>query len=247
MSNENKADDEIYDKLYEIIQSAVRSEVQRTLAQQGNTGAAGTDSASGGRTSDSMTARADNGTADTTQRNVSQLSEEEIAAKIAAMAEYSDDGYDNAGSDNSGFEAVAEVPRGNISHAADAAHTANRAYTANTAHPDDMKSRLVAYYAAIHEKNQKRIKTGMICMFVIPVVFLILLFTMQSSKIVYLVLWIVSLFILCGYLIAVEYSDYSLQEKLEALGVDDHGVDGSLIGPDVLEKDIKAMKERMGL
>ena len=118
---------------------------------------------------------------------------------------------------------------------------------ADTVHEDDVKSRLVAYYAAIHEKNRKRIKTGMICMFVIPVVFLILLFTMQSSKIVYLVLWIASLFILCGYLIAVEYSDYLLQEKLEALGVDEHGVDGSLIGPDVLEKDIQSMKERMGL
>ncbi|MCI6022360.1 MAG: hypothetical protein MRZ64_11855 [[Bacteroides] pectinophilus] len=216
MSNENKADDEIYDKLYEMIQSAVRSEVQRTLVQQG-----GSQGISGA------------GNADTAHVDISQLSEAEIAARIAAMAESSDDSDSN----DIGTKAVAAVPPVN---------TANTA-PVNTAHEDDMKSRLVAYYAAIHEKNRKRIKTGMICMFVIPVVFLILLFTMQSSKIVYLVLWIVSLFILCGYLIAVEYSDYSLQEKLEALGVDDHGVDGSLIGPDVLEKDIKAMKERMGL
>ncbi|MDD5872352.1 MAG: hypothetical protein PUD90_02650 [Clostridia bacterium] len=216
MSSGNKADDEIYDKLYEMIQSAVRSEVQRTLVQQG-----GSQGISGA------------GNADTAHVDISQLSEAEIAARIAAMAESSDDSDSN----DIGTKAVAAVPPVN---------TANTA-PVNTAHEDDMKSRLVAYYAAIHEKNRKRIKTGMICMFVIPVVFLILLFTMQSSKIVYLVLWIVSLFILCGYLIAVEYSDYSLQEKLEALGVDDHGVDGSLIGPDVLEKDIKAMKERMGL
>ena len=219
MSNENKADDEIYDKLYEMIQSAVQSEVQRTLAQQGSS-----QGSSGAGNSD--TAHADHA-------DISQLSEAEIAARIAAMAESSDDSDSN----DIGTKAVAAVPPVN---------TANTA-PVNTAHEDDMKCRLVADYAAIHEKNRKRIKTGMICMFVIPVVFLILLFTMQSSKIVYLVLWIVSLFILCGYLIAVEYSDYSLQEKLEALGVDDHGVDGSLIGPDVLEKDIKAMKERMGL
>lgn len=216
MSNENKADDEIYDKLYEMIQSAVRSEVQRTLVQQG-----GSQGISGA------------GNADTAHVDISQLSEAEIAARIAAMAESSDDSDSN----DIGTKAVAAVPPVN---------TANTA-PVNTAHEDDMKSRLVAYYAAIHEKNRKRIKTGMICMFVIPVVFLILLFTMQSSKIVYLVLWIASLFILCGYLIAVEYSDYSLQEKLEALGVDEHGVDGSLIGPDVLEKDIQSMKERMGL
>lgn len=216
MSNENKADDEIYDKLYEMIQSAVRSEVQRTLVQQG-----GSQGISGA------------GNADTAHVDISQLSEAEIAARIAAMAESSDDSDSN----DIGTKAVAAVPPVN---------TANTA-PVNTAHEDDMKSRLVAYYAAIHEKNRKRIKTGMICMFVIPVVFLIMLFTMQSSKIVYLVLWIASLFILCGYLIAVEYSDYSLQEKLEALGVDEHGVDGSLIGPDVLEKDIQSMKERMGL
>ncbi len=217
MSNVNKADEEIYDKLYEMIQSAVQSEVQRTLAQQGSSGAGNSD-----------TAHADHA-------DISQLSEAEIAARIAAMAESSDDSDDDSNYSNDiGTKAVTAVSPVNTA-------------PADTVHEDDVKSRLVAYYAAIHEKNRKRIKTGMICMFVIPVVFLILLFTMQSSKIVYLVLWIASLFILCGYLIAVEYSDYSLQEKLEALGVDEHGVDGSLIGPDVLEKDIQSMKERMGL
>lgn len=221
MSNGNKADEEIYDKLYEMIQSAVQSEVQRTLAQQGSS-----QGSSGAGNSD--TAHAD-------LADISQLSEAEIAARIAAMAESSDDSDDDSNYSNDiGTKAVTAVAPVNTA-------------PADTVHEDDVKSRLVAYYAAIHEKNRKRIKTGMICMFVIPVVFLILLFTMQSSKIVYLVLWIASLFILCGYLIAVEYSDYSLQEKLEALGVDEHGVDGSLIGPDVLEKDIQSMKERMGL
>lgn len=221
MSNGNKADEEIYDKLYEMIQSVVQSEVQRTLAQQGSS-----QGSSGAGNSD--TAHADHA-------DISQLSEAEIAARIAAMAESSDDSDDDSNYSNDiGTKAVTAVSPVNTA-------------PADTVHEDDVKSRLVAYYAAIHEKNRKRIKTGMICMFVIPVVFLILLFTMQSSKIVYLVLWIASLFILCGYLIAVEYSDYSLQEKLEALGVDEHGVDGSLIGPDVLEKDIQSMKERMGL
>lgn len=221
MNNGNKADEEIYDKLYEMIQSAVQSEAQRTLAQQGSS-----QGSSGAGNSD--TAHADHA-------DISQLSEAEIAARIAAMAESSDDSDDDSNYSNDiGTKAVTAVSPVNTA-------------PADTVHEDDVKSRLVAYYAAIHEKNRKRIKTGMICMFVIPVVFLILLFTMQSSKIVYLVLWIASLFILCGYLIAVEYSDYSLQEKLEALGVDEHGVDGSLIGPDVLEKDIQSMKERMGL
>ena len=230
MSNGNKADEEIYDKLYEMIQSAVQSEVQRTLAQQG-VSQGSSQSSSGAGSLD--TAHADHA-------DISQLSEAEIAARIAAMAESSDDSDDDSNYSNDiGTKAVTAVAPVNMAPADMA--------PADAVHEDDVKSRLLAYYAAIHEKNRKRIKTGMICMFVIPAVFLILLFTMQSSKIVYLVLWIVSLFILCGYLIAVEYSDYSLQEKLEALGVDEHGVDGSLIGPDVLEKDIQSMKERMGL
>ena len=55
----------------------------------------------------------------------------------------------------------------------------------------------------------------MICMIVIPLIFLMLMFTMNSSKIVYLVFWIISLFTLCTYLIAVEYMDYNLQERMK--------------------------------
>ena len=60
----------------------------------------------------------------------------------------------------------------------------------------------------------------MICMIVIPLIFLMLMFTMNSSKIVYLVFWIISLFALCTYLIAVEYMDYNLQERMKELGCD---------------------------
>lgn len=62
----------------------------------------------------------------------------------------------------------------------------------------------------------------MICMIVIPLIFLMLMFTMNSSKIVYLVFWIISLFALCTYLIAVEYMDYNLQERMKELGVTSH-------------------------
>lgn len=41
----------------------------------------------------------------------------------------------------------------------------------------------------------------------------------QLQRIVYLVFWIISLFALCTYLIAVEYMDYNLQERMKELGV----------------------------
>ncbi len=54
------------------------------------------------------------------------------------------------------------------------------------------------YEQEIHKKNQKRIRIGLRCLIIIPLIFLTLLFWTESSKIVFLILWIVSLFILAG-------------------------------------------------
>lgn len=110
----------------------------------------------------------------------------------------------------------------------------------------DYEEQLIKYYSAIHERNKKRIKAGMICMIIIPMFFMILMFAMNSSKIIYLVLWIVSLFALCVYLIAVEYIDYNLKEHIKDIGIDEHKLD-EIIGPDVIKQDIDDVKERIGL
>lgn len=73
---------------------------------------------------------------------------------------------------------------------------------------------LVKYENEMHEKNQKKIKIGLGCIWIIPLVFLCLLFWTDSSKVVFLILWITSLFGIAIYLILVEYSDYKLQKKL---------------------------------
>ena len=76
---------------------------------------------------------------------------------------------------------------------------------------------LLDYEQNIHQKNQKKIRIGLKCVVLIPLIFLILLFWTESSKIIFLVLWIVSVFVIATYLIAVEYQDYKLQEKLNEL------------------------------
>ena len=78
---------------------------------------------------------------------------------------------------------------------------------------EEMYGKLVAYEQNIHLQNQKRIKIGLKCIAIIPPIFLILLFWTDSNKVVFLILWIVSLFALATYLILVEYVDYNLQEK----------------------------------
>lgn len=80
----------------------------------------------------------------------------------------------------------------------------------------DYKEKISEYYTSEHQKSQQKIKYGIICIIAIPLIFLILMFTMKSSKLVYLILWIVALFIISAYLISVEYKDYTMQKQLKA-------------------------------
>lgn len=97
-----------------------------------------------------------------------------------------------------------------------------------------MYEKLVNYERKIHEKNQKRIQIGLKCILIIPLIFLILLFWTESNKVVFLILWIVSLFAIAVYLIAVEYMDYNLQEKLKELNEEEGDVE-ALIGTEMDE------------
>lgn len=86
----------------------------------------------------------------------------------------------------------------------------------------EMYDKLVGYEKTIHEQNQKRIKIGLRCIYIIPLFFLVLLMIVpDSSKIIFLVLWIVSLFAIAVYLIGVEYVDYKLQEKMNEISGSD--------------------------
>ena len=78
----------------------------------------------------------------------------------------------------------------------------------------EMYDKLVGYEKTIHEQNQKRIKIGLRCIYIILV---LLMIVPDSSKIIFLVLWIVSLFAIAVYLIGVEYVDYKLQEKMNEI------------------------------
>lgn len=106
---------------------------------------------------------------------------------------------------------------------------------------------MLAYEEEIHKKNQKRIKVGMKCLLIIPMIFLILLLLTQSSKLVFLILWIVSLFILAAYLISVEYSDDKLQQKLSEISNQEKEKREALIGGSIeqVEERIRtAIRER---
>ena len=60
-----------------------------------------------------------------------------------------------------------------------------------------------------HNGNQRRIRKGMLSLLLVPLVFLVLLFLSEGSRVIFLLLWIVS--------IAVEYIDYEMQNKVKKI------------------------------
>ena len=82
---------------------------------------------------------------------------------------------------------------------------------------EEIFQKVLDYEQALHEKNRKRIKIGLKCIWIVPLFFLALLFRTGSNKVIFLILWIVSLFALSIYLIVVEYMDHNLQEKIMEL------------------------------
>ncbi|MBU5232226.1 hypothetical protein [Agathobacter rectalis] len=111
----------------------------------------------------------------------------------------------------------------------------------------EMYDKLVGYEKTIHEQNQRRIKIGLRCIYFIPLFFLVLLMIVpDSSKIIFLVLWIVSLFAIAVYLIGVEYVDYKLQEKLnEISGSDTQSVSPVVQMDDMVQEIAERVEQRL--
>lgn len=68
-----------------------------------------------------------------------------------------------------------------------------------------------------HSGNQRRIRKGMLSLLLVPLAFLVLLFLSDGSRVIFLLLWIVSMFGIAAYLIAVEYIDYEMQNKVKKI------------------------------
>lgn len=110
--------------------------------------------------------------------------------------------------------------------------------------PSDIKSQVLASRDNAHAANVKKLKAGIKCIFTVPACFLILLFLTGSSKIIFLVLWIASLFIIAAYLIHVEYSDYKVQEMVNSLQDTEDNIDG-LIDINSIYTKVAAPKKKL--
>ena len=92
---------------------------------------------------------------------------------------------------------------------------------------------LVKEEEQLHTENQRRIRSGIRCLVLIPMLFLALLFLTEGEKVIFLVMWVVSLFLIAGYLIYVEYIDFQAQERLHRYTDQEHLQEEWLIGADM--------------
>lgn len=83
---------------------------------------------------------------------------------------------------------------------------------------DAWRQKLVEKCAAFEKRYPLMVRSGFICMLVIPLVFLVLMFSLES-KLVFLILWIASLLALILYLLILEYVHEEMQKKLELGGM----------------------------
>lgn len=77
------------------------------------------------------------------------------------------------------------------------------------------RERLLDTYNMFRSRYPLLIRGGFLGILIIPAVFLILMFSLES-KLIFLTAWIVSIILLAAYLICVEYIDYRYKKLLKA-------------------------------
>ena len=83
---------------------------------------------------------------------------------------------------------------------------------------------LVAGLEKMHKRNVSRTRSALKSLLIVPTIFLILLFVTESSKTIFLILWIASMFVIASVLIIIEYQDYLLRKMFNDVDIDDEDV-----------------------
>lgn len=90
--------------------------------------------------------------------------------------------------------------------------------------------RLLDEVKRLHELIKVGIRQGLKMLVIVPLLFMVVMFLTRGSKGIFLVLWIVSTFVLAAFLIALEYVDHGIQKRLEEItGMENELPDDSLM------------------
>lgn len=104
---------------------------------------------------------------------------------------------------------------------------------------DVLYGKLLMYAEQLHQGNKRRIRHGLISLFVIPFVLLVIMLLTDSSRIVFLLVWIFCMFIVAAFLIFIAYFDNQLQATLNELSRCELGEFDSLINVNVKRRPLR--------
>ncbi len=104
---------------------------------------------------------------------------------------------------------------------------------------DVLYGKLLMYAEQRHQDNKRRIRHGLISLFVIPFVLLVIMLLTDSSRIVFLLIWIFCMFIVAAFLIFIAYFDNQLQATLNELSRCELGEFDSLINVNVKRRPLR--------
>ena len=93
--------------------------------------------------------------------------------------------------------------------------------------------RLLQEVELLHERIKVGIRQGLKMLVIVPLLFMLIMFLTQGSKGIFLVLWIVSTFVIAAFLIALEYVDHGIQKRLEEITGMENTLPEDSIMPDI--------------
>lgn len=88
---------------------------------------------------------------------------------------------------------------------------------ARKSNTDKLYAKLLIFAEELHMGNKRRIRNGFISLAVLPVLLIIIRLLTDSSRVVFLIIWILTMFVAAAFLIFVAYVDRQLQDTLNAL------------------------------
>ena len=101
---------------------------------------------------------------------------------------------------------------------------------------EDINNQLLELVITIHERNKKRIKYGKIFILILPIIMILIRLLTDGDKIVFLIIWIVTMFLTAGYLIGIEYLDETIKKKLKELTNNEVELDNLLKSTELKQK-----------
>lgn len=103
---------------------------------------------------------------------------------------------------------------------------------------------LIEFAERSHELNRRRMRNGVIWLFLLPVLLLIIRNMTDSSKVAFLIIWIFGMFIISAFLLMVSFSDNDLQERLRTLQSAIPYVEETELDTLRLDDDLRELRQR---